>query len=74
MSLAFVQEFISEVTVRHVGIANRQWQVKHSQHSRSMHNPQFYVSGKSPVVATVTQGQWLPQCQWKNKSDPGVYG
>ena len=33
--------------VMHVGIANPRWQGKHS---RCIHNPQFYVSGKRPVV------------------------
>ena len=32
--------------VMHVGIANPQWRGKRSRHSRRMHNPQFYVSGK----------------------------
>ena len=33
----------------HVGIANPQWRVKHSRHSRRMHIPQKYVSGKRPM-------------------------
>ena len=28
------------------------WRGKHSRHSRRMRNPQFYVSGKRPMVAT----------------------
>ena len=35
--------------VMHVGIANPRWQRKRSRHSRRMHNPQFYVSGKRPM-------------------------
>ena len=36
--------------VMHVGIANSQWRGKRSRHSRSMRNPQFYVSGKRPIL------------------------
>ena len=36
----------------HVGIANSLWRGKRSRHSRRMHNPQFYVSGKRPMSAT----------------------
>ena len=35
--------------VMHVGIANTRWRGKRSRHSRRMHNPQFYVSGKRPM-------------------------
>ena len=34
----------------HVGIANPRWRGKRSRHSRRMHNPQFYVSGKRPMA------------------------
>ena len=34
--------------VMHVGIANPWWRGKRSRHSRRMHNPQIYVSGKRP--------------------------
>ena len=34
----------------HVGIANLRWRGKRSRHSRCMRNPQFYVSGKRPIV------------------------
>ena len=27
------------------------WRAKRSRHSRSMHNPQFYVSGRGPLVS-----------------------
>ena len=42
----------------HVGFANPQWRGKRSRHSRRMHNPQFYVSGKRPMVhkTGTTQG------------------
>ena len=36
--------------MHHVGIANPWWRGKRSQHSRRMRNPQFYVSGKRPIV------------------------
>ena len=35
---------------RHVGVANLRWRGKRPRHSRPMHNPQFYVSGKRPMV------------------------
>ena len=35
--------------VMHAGIANPRWRGKRSRHSRRMHNPQFYVSGKRPM-------------------------
>ena len=34
----------------HVGIASPRWRGKRSRHSRHMHNPQFYVSGKRPIL------------------------
>ena len=34
----------------HVGIASTRWQRKRSRYSRRMRNPQFYVSGKRPMV------------------------
>ena len=34
----------------HVGIANPRWRGKRSRHSRRMRNPQFYVSGKRPML------------------------
>ena len=39
---------ITACAVMHVGNANTQWRGKRSRHSRCMHNPQFYVSGKRP--------------------------
>ena len=36
--------------VMHVGIANPRWRGKRSRHSRRMRNPQFYVSGKMPIL------------------------
>ena len=36
--------------ILHVGIASPRWQGKRSWHSRRMHNPQFYVSGKRPMA------------------------
>ena len=37
-------------TVLHVGIANLRWREKRSRDSQRMRNPQFYVSGKRPMV------------------------
>ena len=34
------------------------WRRKRSRHSRCMRNPQFYVSGKWPIVAHVQQGDF----------------
>ena len=34
----------------HVGIANTLWRGKRSRHSRRMHNPHFYASGKRPIA------------------------
>ena len=34
----------------HVGIVNPRWRGKCSWHSRRMRNPQFYVSGKRPML------------------------
>ena len=39
------------------GFLWNRWRGKYSQHSRRMRNPQFYVSGKRPMV------RW-PHCQW----------
>ena len=36
--------------VMHVGIANNRWRGKRSRHSRCMCNPQFFASGKRPMV------------------------
>ena len=36
--------------VMHAGIANPRCRGKRSRHSRRMRNPQFYVSGKRPMV------------------------
>ena len=36
--------------VMHVGIANPRYRENSSRHSRCMHNPQVYVSGKRPIV------------------------
>ena len=33
----------------------RTWRGKRSRHSRRMHNPQFYVSGKRPIVVYLRQ-------------------
>ena len=46
-------------TVRHacavmyIGITNPRWRGKRSRHSPRMRNPQFYVSGKRPLVYIV---------------------
>ena len=39
------------------------WWGKRSRHSRRMHNPQFYVSGKRPM------GHWIRLRQWLIPSD-----
>ena len=41
-------------SVMHIGVANTWWRGKRSRHSRRIRNPQFYVSGKRPIV-------WLPK-------------
>ena len=44
------------------------WRGKRSRHSRRMHNPQFYVSGKRPVVYENTVGSHykiIKSHQWK---------
>ena len=39
----------------HVGIANPLWRGKRSPHSRCMRNPQFYISGKRPMLSCVSR-------------------
>ena len=55
--------------VMHVGLAIPRWRRKRSRHSRRMRNPQFYVSGKRPIMPSLftkrsavshTQGIRLP--------------
>ena len=41
--------------VMRVGMAHSRWRGKPSRHSRRMRNPQFYVSGKSPMVVSQYQ-------------------
>ena len=45
------------------------WRIKRSRHSRRMRNPQFYVSGKRPMVGlmanTYIAWSWLSQPQLK---------
>ena len=36
--------------VMHVGMSNPRWWGECSRHSRHMRNPQFYVSGKRPII------------------------
>ena len=48
----------------HAGIANPRWPGKRSRHSRRMRNPQFYVSGKRPMVALRHLLSW----SWLNVS------
>ena len=45
--------------VMHDGNANSQWRGKRYRHSRRMHNPQFYVSGKRPIVEGVPLAERL---------------
>ena len=40
-------------TMMHVGIANLVWRGWCSRHSRRMHNPFFFVSGKRPIPLLV---------------------
>ena len=42
--------------VIYVGITNPQLRGRHSRHSRRMHNPKLYVSGKSSITNDVIQG------------------
>ena len=51
--------------VMHVGIANPQWRGKRSRHSRRMHNPQFYVFGKRPMVDGNPKIFFLGRSQWR---------
>ena len=64
----------------HVGIANSRWRGKRSRHSRRMHNPQCYVSGKRPLALLFTVSLHNPNhmhlpvvravqgyCQWHSK-------
>ena len=48
--------------VMHAGIANLRWWGKRSRHSRRLRNPQFYVSGKRPMIpmCTVSNVLWMP--------------
>ena len=49
----------------HIGIANPRWWGKRSRHSRRMHNPQFYASGKRPMLIhwnSLLSVAWLPRC------------
>ena len=41
--------------VMHVGVANPRWWGKRSRHSQRMHDPQFYVSGKRPVLSALNK-------------------
>ena len=50
--------------VMHVGIANPRWRGKRSRHSGRMRNPQFYVSGKRPMVLYHVWVFWLQKLSW----------
>ena len=54
-----------ERAVMHVGIANSRWRGKRFRHSRRMRNPQFYVSGKRPVVMTWASVYLIRVYFWK---------
>ena len=43
------------------------WRGKRSQHSRCMHNPQFYVSGKRPIALSATSRRILSQKDASNR-------
>ena len=54
-------------TVMHGGIGNPRWRGKRSRHSRCMRIPQFYVSGKRPIVmvfCTADLGNCTFVTQW----------
>ena len=54
------------------GVLWNWWQRKYSRHSQHMHNPQFHVSGKRPMMATIlSETTYLTQCQ---RSSPEVNG
>ena len=64
--------------VMHVGIANRHWRGKRSWDSRRMHNTQFYVSDKRPMLGLLRyQGRfsihWLRSCENENFKPMGEY-
>ena len=40
------------------GSLDPRWRGKRSRHSRRMRNPQFYVSGKRPIIKTFTRHCW----------------
>ena len=42
--------------VMHVSIPNRRWLGKRSRHSRRIHNPKFYASGKRPILRFIYLG------------------
>ena len=53
------------------GFLRSQWRGKRSRHSQRMRNPQFYVSGKRPIVAADTWVQyimdgWDRRIQWNS--------
>ena len=53
--------------VMHVGIANSRWWGKRSRHSRCIHNPRFYVSGKRPMATRLRLCSSLTGAPWLKK-------
>ena len=45
------------------GVLCSRWRGKRSQHSRRMHNPQFYVSGRRPIIISVMDS-WFDKQYW----------
>ena len=43
------------------------WRGKYSRHSRRMHNPQFYVSGKRPMPSCVMMSSWKYWAVWEGE-------
>ena len=60
--------------VIHVGISNPRRQGKRSRHPRRMYNPQFYVSGKRPMISSVYSISELGNCMncWYTSMFPKI--
>ena len=53
-------------TVMHFGIANPRWLGRRSRHSRCMHNPQFYLSGKRSIAGNKIMYKHVVRKVWHN--------
>ena len=49
-SMGFLSDSNRARAVMHAGIAEPRWRGKRSRHSQRMRNPQFYGSGKRPML------------------------